>query len=110
MGAPLDTSLGTSLGAPYKAFCWPCVGVLTSLNNERIRRNAATNSPPLFARITPRLADNASGLSTHGNGTSCASSRGLSSAGTRRYHGTSIPAADQRSRANHLFLHASTAA
>src|SRR2546425_5429624 len=57
-----------------------------------MRRKAATNSRASFARITPRLAESVSGLSTHGYSTASACSAGSSASSTSRKRGTGTPA------------------
>ena len=47
--------------------------------SARSRSNATRNSCVSSARITPRLPDNATGLTTHGNASDFASSRGFAS-------------------------------
>src|SRR5919198_14356 len=70
---------------------------------------AAVNSSGLSARITPRLADNPSGLSTHGYGARAAAWSTGSCWDIRNFDGTTSPAAAKRVRDSYLLREASTA-
>src|SRR5262249_28325967 len=63
-----------------------------------IRRKAATNSRVSLARMTPRLAESASGLRTHGYATSPARIAGSSARLTSLNGGTGTPAAARHRR------------
>src|SRR5262252_3728325 len=88
----------------------PTSGVRSS---ARIRSKARTNSSAVSARIMPRLAESASGLSTQGDGSPTASAasrrRGSASTGKREKPGTLSPACRRRSRERYLSRQASAA-
>ena len=69
---------------------------------SRIRSKAATNWVASFARITPRLAESTSGLSTHGYVMRPAAARGSSSTATVVNGGEGTPARASRPRITSL--------
>src|SRR5439155_2362234 len=73
-------------------------GASTLSRIAAIRRKAATNSRASFARITPRLAESASGLRTHGNSTRSARAAGSLARPTSPKRGTGTPAAARQRR------------
>ena len=75
-----------------------------------MRRTAATNWSTLLARMTPRLAESASGLTTHGNATPRAARNGSSFSAMRRKRGIGSPAAARHWRIWYLSRAAATAA
>src|SRR2546425_345285 len=88
----------------------PTSGVPSS---ARMRPKAWTNSSAVSARITPRLAESASGLSTQGDASPTAPAasrrRGSASTGKREKPGTLSPARRRRSRERYLSRQASAA-
>ena len=73
-------------------------------------RTPRRSSPASSTRMTPRLPDSASGLTTQGNVDACERARGSSvDRGCERTHGTGRPAARKRSRVSRLFRAAAAA-
>ncbi len=75
-----------------------------------MRRNAAMKWSTSLARMTPRLAESASGLSTQGNFTPRAARKGSSLSAMRRKRGIGTPAAARHWRIWNLSRAAVTAA
>src|SRR5881409_549781 len=75
-----------------------------------MRSKATTNCSVVLARMTPRLAERLSGLSTHGNSTPRAASTGFSPSAMRRKRGTGTPAAARHCRIWNLSRAVATAA